>query len=126
MTMFKPVTLFMAFAFALAGAPVLAGGDAAAGKKVFNTCRACHSLETGKKKIGPSLHGVFGRKAGSVDGFKYSKAMKASNVVWNEETLNKFLAKPKAFMPGTRMVFAGLNKDDRRKNLLAYLAQASK
>ncbi len=126
MTKFKLLTLPLAFAIALAGGSALADGDATAGKKVFNKCKACHALEAGKKKIGPSLHGVFGRKAGSVDGFKYSKAMKVSDIVWDEESLEKFLAKPKTFLPGTKMVFAGLKKDDQRENLIAYLIQATK
>ncbi|MDH3596119.1 MAG: cytochrome c family protein [Rhodospirillales bacterium] len=126
MTKFKLLKLPLAFAIALVGGSALADGDATAGKKVFKKCQACHALEAGKKKIGPSLHGIFGRKAGSVDGFKFSKAMKASDIVWDEENMDKFLAKPKTVLPGTRMVFAGLKKDDQRKNLIAYLMQATR
>lgn len=108
-------------ALAALAAPALADGDAAAGEKVFNKCKACHTLEAGKNKVGPSLNGVIGRAAGSIDGFKYSKAMQESGLTWNEETLEKFLTKPKDLVPGTRMAFAGLNKEDDIENVIAYL-----
>ena len=92
------------------GSPALAEGDAAAGEKVFKKCKACHSLEEGKKKVGPSLFGVMGKPAGAVDGFKYSKAMLASGLTWDDETLAKYLTKPKALVPKTKMSFAGLKK----------------
>ena len=103
-----------------------AEGDAAKGKKVFNKCKTCHSLEAGKKKIGPSLHGLFGRTAGSVEGFKYSDAMVESGIVWDEETIELFVTKPKDMMPGTKMVFTGLKKEDQREDLIAYLMEATK
>jgi cytochrome c len=103
-----------------------AEGDAAKGKKVFNKCKTCHSLEAGKNKIGPSLHGLFGRTAGSVEGFKYSDAMAESGIVWDEETIELFVTKPKDMMPGTKMVFTGLKKEDQRKDLIAYLMEATK
>jgi cytochrome c len=103
-----------------------AEGDAAKGKKVFNKCKTCHSLEAGKNKIGPSLHGIFGRTAGSVEGFKYSDAMAESGIVWDEETIELFVTKPKDMMPGTKMVFTGLKKEDQRKDLVAYLMEATK
>jgi cytochrome c len=103
-----------------------AEGDAAKGKKVFNKCKTCHSLEAGKNKIGPSLHGLFGRTAGSVEGFKYSDAMVESGIVWDEETIELFVTKPKDMMPGTKMVFTGLKKEDQRKDLIAYLMEATK
>ena len=112
----------------------MAAGSSAAdvkkGKKVFNKCKACHSLVAGKKKIGPSLHGVFGRTAGTLKGFKFSKAMKAAGadrkIVWNDETLDKYLTKPKKYIPKTKMVFPGLKRENDRKNLLAYLKEAAK
>ena len=103
-----------------------AEGDAAKGKKVFNKCKTCHSLEAGKNKIGPSLQGLFGRTAGSVEGFKYSDAMVESGIVWDEETIELFVTKPKDMMPGTKMVFTGLKKEDQRKDLVAYLMEATK
>jgi len=104
----------------------VAAGDAAQGKKVFNKCKACHSLAAGKKKIGPSLHGLFGRTSGTVAGFKYSKAMKKAAVVWTPETLVQYLANPKKFVPGNRMPFPGLKKKADQDNIAAYLQQATK
>lgn len=101
--------------------PALADGDAAAGKKVFNKCRACHSIEPGKNKIGPSLSGGVGREAGTVEGFKYSKAMKSSGVVWDEESLDAYLADPRGYIPKNKMAFAGLRKEDDREDVIAYL-----
>nr|WP_120496388.1 cytochrome c family protein [Kiloniella sp. EL199] len=100
-----------------------AAGDAAAGKKVFNKCKACHTV--GKSKIGPDLAGLFGRPAASVEGYKYSKAMKASGITWTEENLAKFLKKPKAFVPKTKMSFGGLKKEKQIEDLLAYLKEAT-
>lgn len=102
-------------------APALADGDPAQGEKVFNKCKACHSLEEGKNKVGPSLHGVIGRQAAAVDGFKYSKAMQDSGLTWDEDTLEKYLANPRGVVPGTRMAFAGLKKDDEIEDVLAYI-----
>lgn len=96
-----------------------------AGEKVFKKyCTACHTTEAGKNKVGPSLAGIVGRKAGSVPGFQYSEANKASGVSWDEATLDTYLVDPKKFMPGTKMVFAGVKKEDERKALIAYLKEA--
>lgn len=103
------------------GSPALADGDAAAGKKVFKKCKACHSLEEGKKKVGPSLFGVIGNAAGAVEGYKYSKALLASDLTWDDETLAEFLTKPKAMVPKTKMSFAGLKKEDDIANVIAYI-----
>lgn len=110
----------------LAAGPAFADGDAAAGKKVYNKCKACHALEAGKKKIGPALDGIFGRTAGTVEGFKYSKAMKDSGVVWTDETIAAYLEKPKKFMPGTKMSFPGLKKEQQRADVIAYIKDATK
>ena len=115
----------LGLAFALSAGPALAG-DAVAGKKVFNKCKSCHDLEAGKNKIGPSLHGLFGRTSGSVEGFKYSDAMKNAGITWGEDTLDAYLADPKAYIPGNKMVFAGLNKEDDRENIIEYLEEATK
>lgn len=108
-------------ALAAFAAPALAAGDVAAGKKVYNKCKACHSMAEGKNKVGPTLFGIFGRDAATIKGFKYSKAMKASGLKWDEETMTKYLAKPKALVPGTRMTFAGLKKEADIENVIAYM-----
>ena len=100
-------------------------GDAAKGEKIYRKCKACHALEPGKNKIGPTMHGVFGRTAGAVEGFKYSKAMKASGIVWDETTIAAYLADPKGYIPKNRMAFAGLKKEKDRDDLIAYLKEAT-
>lgn len=110
---------------ALSASMAMAAGDADAGKKVFNKCRACHKLEAGANGVGPTLHGVVGREAGSVEGFKYSKAMQESGVVWNEDALSQYLEDPRKFMPGNKMAFPGLRNADERDNVIAYLKQES-
>jgi cytochrome c len=111
---------------ALAIAPhANAAGDAAAGEKIFNrVCKACHDV-AGKNKVGPHLDGVVGRQAGSVEGFKYSEAMKSSGVTWDDANLDKYLANPRDFIPKNRMAFAGLKKEDERASVIAFLAQGS-
>ena len=99
-----------------------ADGDAVAGKSVFNKCAICHSPAPGKNSVGPTLFGVVGRHSASVDGFKYSDAMKAANKTWDEATLDAYLTDPKAVVPGTKMTFAGLPKAEDRANVIAYLS----
>lgn len=111
----------LAAVLAVVSVPALADGDAEAGKKVFNKCKACHAMEEGKNKVGPSLFGVLGRQAAAVKGFKYSKAMTDSGLTWDDATLKKYLAKPKDLVPGTRMAFAGLKKDDEIEDVIAYM-----
>lgn len=111
----------LAAVLAVVSVPALADGDAEAGKKVFNKCKACHAMEEGKNKVGPSLFGVLGRQAAAVKGFKYSKAMTDSGLTWDDATLKKYLAKPKDLVPGTRMAFAGLKKDDEIEDVIAYI-----
>lgn len=100
-------------------------GDPEKGAKVFVKCKACHTVEEGKNRVGPSLHGVVGREAGSVEGFKYSKAMQEADVVWTIENLHKYLENPKEFIPGNKMVFAGLKKEEDRADVIAYLQKES-
>ena len=109
----------------IATSPALAEGDAAAGEKVYKKCKTCHSLEAGKNKLGPHLAGIFGRQAGSVEGYKYSAAMASSGIVWDEATMDAFLAKPKDVVPKTKMAFAGLKKEVQRQDLIAYLKEAT-
>jgi cytochrome c2 len=99
--------------------------DPAAGAKVFNKCKACHVLDEDKNRVGPYLHGVIGRPAGTAEGFKYSSAMKDSGIVWSEETIAEYVADPKGYVPGNRMAFPGLKKQEDIANLLAYLQEAT-
>jgi len=97
--------------------------DAAEGEKVFRRqCFICHTVEKGgPTKQGPNLFGVVGRKTGSVEGFRYTNANKSADITWSAETLDPYLTNPRKVIPGTNMAFAGLPKEDDRKNLIAYL-----
>ncbi len=104
--------------------PACADGDAEKGAKVFVKCKACHENTKGVSKIGPTLKGITGRPAASIAGFKYSEAMKAKGAagqVWDEATLIAYLPDPKAFVPGTKMAFAGLKKPDEVADIIAFL-----
>ena len=100
----------------------LAEGDAEAGKTVYNQCAACHAVEEGVNRVGPSLYGIMGREAGSAEGFNYSDAMKNSGITWDEETLNAYLEDPRGYIPGNRMPYGGLKDEQQRADLIAYLA----
>ena len=113
-------------AIGLSAMAAQAAGDPEAGKKAFAKCKACHQLAAGKNGVGPSLHGMFGRKAGTVEGFKYSDAMKAKAVTWNEETIAAYLADPKGYIPGNKMVFPGIKKESELADVIAYLKEATK
>jgi cytochrome c len=99
-----------------------AAGDVAAGMRVAVRCAACHSFVEGKNKIGPSLFGVVGRKAGTVSTFNYSSAMKNSKTVWTAAELDAYLDGPKTTVLGNHMGYRGVTKEDDRANLIAYLA----
>ncbi|MCB1311503.1 MAG: cytochrome c family protein [Sedimentitalea sp.] len=122
--MFKTI-LGAATVLAIAALPALADGDAEKGEKVFKKCKACHDVGEGaKNKVGPELNDVMGRTAGTVADFGYSDAMVeagAGGLVWDEESLEEYLKKPKDFIPGNKMSFAGLRKDDEIADLIAYL-----
>lgn len=100
--------------------------DIKAGEKVFKKCKACHVVEAEKNKTGPHLVNIMGRKAGSLESYtKYSKAMVAADVIWDEVTLDAYLEKPKKYIKGTKMAFAGLRKEKDRANVIAYLKSFS-
>ena len=101
-------------------------GDAAAGEKVFTQCKTCHVIDPGVNRIGPSLHGIIGRKAGQIAGFSYSAANKESGITWTPEKLYQYLEKPARVVPGTKMAFAGLAKGQDRADVIAYLTSATK
>jgi cytochrome c len=111
-------------AFVLAGSAGAAGAqDAALGEKVFLKCKACHQIGEGAKNaVGPVLNGVVGRKAGTTD-YNYSDANKNSGLTWDEATLKEYLKNPRAKVPGTKMIFPGLPKDEDIDNVTAYLKQ---
>jgi cytochrome c len=98
--------------------------DAAAGEKVFAQCRACHQLgESAKNAVGPVLNGLFGRPAGSVEGYNYSPANKNSGITRDEATFREYIQNPRVKIPGTKMVYAGLKDEQRINDLIAYLKQ---
>lgn len=110
-------------ALCVAGASAMAA-DPAAGEKAFVVCKACHQVGEGAKNlIGPSLNGVVGRPAGSVEGFNYSDAMKNSGLTWDEAALAEYLKNPKAKVPGNKMAFAGVKDEGKIADIIAYLAQ---
>ena len=137
-TRVSPVTLRLVFEasgekkVAAAAAPAKAvevaevSGDAAKGKKVFRKCKACHVADSAKNKVGPTLQGVIGRQIASVEGFKYSKAFMEADLVWTPETLTEYIRKPRAYIKGTKMAFAGLKKDADLENVIAYLQSEAK
>jgi cytochrome c len=98
--------------------------DATVGEKVFNKCRACHQVgDMAKNLVGPKMNGIFGRKAGSVEGFKYSEANVKSGVSWDEASFAKYIKDPKAAMPGNKMAFPGIKNDKEIADLTAFLGQ---
>jgi cytochrome c len=103
-----------------------ADGDAARGEKRFEECATCHTTEQGVNNVGPSLHGVFGRKAGEIADFRYSPALKGSGITWTPQTLDTFIADPQQRVPGNRMPFAGMPDAADRADLIAYLQKATK
>ena len=106
--------------------PATGAGDPVRGAQVFSTCAACHSVEPDRNLTGPSLSGVWGRKAGTLANFfRYSTALAKSGLAWNEETLDSWLQDPQSMVPGNYMAFAGLRDDRARADLIAFLRSAS-
>jgi cytochrome c len=98
--------------------------DVAAGEKTFLKCKACHQIGEGAKNaVGPILNGLIGRKSGSIEGYNYSEANKSSGITWDEATFREYIKNPKAKIPGTKMIFAGIPQDAEIDNLVAYLKQ---
>lgn len=118
----KNAALFVAIMLAV---PVAANadGDPVAGKTVANKCMVCHSFTAGENRIGPSLAGVVGRKSGTIPNYNYSPAMKNIGLTWTPDVLDKYLTSPKAVVPGTKMIFAGLPTPADRANVIAFLTQ---
>lgn len=96
-------------------------GDIAAGEAVFVQCKACHVIDPGVNRVGPSLHGVVGREAGTVAGFPYSAAVRTSGITWSEAKLFEYLETPRRVIPGTMMSYAGLSDPQQRADVIAYL-----
>ncbi len=120
----KKMMFVTLLALASAGINPAQAQDAAAGEKVFAVCKACHQIgENAKNGVGPELNGVIGRKAGSVPGYNYSAANKNSGLTWDEPTFREYIKDPKAKVPGTKMVFAGLKDEKKVDDLTAFLKQ---
>ena len=101
-----------------------AGGDAAHGEKLFADCAACHALDRSAEGVGPSLYGVFNRKAGELADYRYSPALRRSGITWSVQTLDTFIADPQAAVPANRMPYAGMSNAGDRTDLIAYLQKA--
>lgn len=96
-------------------------GDPEAGRRVFARCRTCHVLDQGVNRVGPSLYGIFGREAGTVEGFRYSDANSNSGITWSQEVMFEYLENPREYMPGTIMAFPGLRGEQDRADVIAYI-----
>jgi cytochrome c len=124
----KKLTLgALAIISSMAGASAALAQDAAAGKASFNKCLACHAIGEGaKNKVGPELNGIDGRKSGTAEGYSYSDANKNSGITWNKEQFLEYIKDPKAKVPGTKMIFAGIKNEKEANDLWAFLSQYDK
>jgi cytochrome c len=129
--MISPLLSFLALALLLIATalPARAQGDVTKGQQVFNKCKICHEIGDGAKpRVGPPLNNIFGRTAGTMEGFSYSTPMKKAGeegLVWTEEQMSDYLENPRQAVPGTKMIFPGLKKDSDRDNVIAYLKRFS-
>ena len=114
------------FALVAAGGAARADGDATRGEKKFEECATCHSVMEGQNGVGPSLHGLFGRKAAAIANFRYSAPMKRSGITWTAKALDEFIADPQKVVVGNRMPYSGLADPGDRADLIAYLEKATK
>ncbi len=121
----KTLALMIGLSTLAVSMPVAAEGDPANGERLFRRCATCHVLTEGGRKVGPSLYGLFGRTSGTVEGFKYSQAMKDAAITWNEETLDEYITNPRAYIPGNRMAFPGIRNAEQRSDMIAYLKEAT-
>jgi cytochrome c len=120
----RHVSFRLALLLALAvGSPALAAGDPKHGEEVYERCMGCHAI--GREVVGPDHAGLYGRRAGSLPDYDYSPAMKAFGRIWDEATLDRFLANPRGVVPGTKMGFAGIPDSRDRQDLIAYLKEAT-
>jgi cytochrome c len=117
---FPSVILALSILAGSAAGPAVAA-DVEAGKTAFKKCALCHTTEAGKNKIGPSLFGIVGRKSATLEDFNYSEGMKKFDHTWDEETLDTYLADPRATVPGTKMIFPGIKDKAERDDVIAYL-----
>ena len=124
MTLFRAVLVLALLTAVAAAAQAQETGDPTAGEQVFRKCQACHSLDPARSTVGPHLQRVIGRTAGSVEGYRYSVAMKRSGLVWSADALDKFLTSPSHVVHGTKMIFTGLRRPEDRANVIAYLQVA--
>jgi cytochrome c len=124
--MSRTICLLAAAALAVATGAARADGDAMRGEKKYEECAACHKLERTEDGLGPSLHGLFGRKAASLAEFRYSGALKRSGITWTPQSLDTFIADPQAAVPANRMPYAGLTDASDRADLIAYLQKTFK
>lgn len=116
----------LAVTLVLTAGSALAEGNKTRGERLFNQqCKACHTLEQGGHNlVGPNLHGLFGRKAGSAE-YQYSDAMKKSGITWDEKTLAEYLKDPKAKVPDTKMTYIGLRQEQQQQDMIAFLKKAT-
>lgn len=119
----RNTAIIAAFLSVTVASSAVEAGDAAKGKRVYAKCKACHTIKKGgKNKLGPNLYGIIGRNAAGVEGFKYSNAMKNAGIAWTPDNLDKYLTKPKKFIPKNRMAFPGLRKKQQRDDVIAFMA----